>query len=86
MMVLIVFNIIVPTGWQVGLIRVEDVVVGALVGVVVSLLLWPRGAGASVNRAIDAACAVGSPPAGYRGAGHPRRLRGGGEPGDQPQP
>ena len=43
MMVLIVFNIIVPTGWQVGLIRVEDVVVGALVGVVVSLLLWPQG-------------------------------------------
>ncbi len=60
MMVLIVFNVIVPTGWKVGLIRVEDVVVGALVGVVVSLLLWPRGAGAAVNRAIDAACAVGS--------------------------
>ena len=60
MMVLIVFNLIVPTGWKVGLVRVEDVVVGALVGVVVSLLLWPRGAGASVNRAIDAACAVGS--------------------------
>ena len=43
MMVLIFFNLIVPTGWSVGLIRVEDVVVGALVGVVVSLLLWPRG-------------------------------------------
>ncbi len=49
MMVLIFFNLIVPTGWQVGLIRVEDVVVGALVGVVVSLLLWPRGATASVD-------------------------------------
>lgn len=60
MMVLIVFNLIVPTGWQVGLIRIEDVVVGALVGVVVSLLLWPQGAAASVNRAIDAACAVGA--------------------------
>ena len=34
MMVLIVFNLIVPTGWKVGLIRVEDVVVGACVGVV----------------------------------------------------
>ena len=44
MMVLIIFNLIVPTGWSVGLIRVEDVVVGALVGVVVSVLLWPRGA------------------------------------------
>ncbi|MBB2988930.1 hypothetical protein FHR72_000387 [Mycolicibacterium iranicum] len=55
MMVLIFFNLIVPTGWEVGLIRVEDVVVGALVGVAVSLLLWPRGATASVTRAIDSA-------------------------------
>jgi uncharacterized membrane protein YccC len=60
MMVLIIFNVIVPTGWSVGLIRVEDVVVGATVGVVVSLLLWPRGASATVSKAIDAACAVGS--------------------------
>ncbi|PRC59985.1 FUSC family protein, partial [Mycobacterium sp. ITM-2017-0098] len=30
MMVLIFFNLIVPTGWAVGLIRVEDVLVGAL--------------------------------------------------------
>jgi len=50
MMVLINFNLIVPTGWQVGLIRVEDVVVGALVGIVVSVLLWPRGATAAVPR------------------------------------
>ena len=49
MMVLIFFNLIVPTGWNVGLIRVEDVVVGALVGVMVSLLLWPRGATASAT-------------------------------------
>lgn len=55
MMVLIFFNLIAPTGWQVGLIRVQDVIVGALVGVVVSVLLWPRGATASVTRAIDSA-------------------------------
>lgn len=60
MMVLIIFNLIVPTGWSVGLIRVEDVVVGALVGIVVSVLLWPRGAGAAVARAVDAALAVGT--------------------------
>ncbi len=60
MMVLIIFNLIVPTGWQVGLIRVEDVVVGALVGVVVSVLLWPRGASASVATAIADARTVGS--------------------------
>jgi len=60
MMVLINFNLIVPTGWQVGLIRVEDVVVGALVGVMVSVLLWPRGATATVSKAVDNAYAVGT--------------------------
>ena len=49
-----------PTGWQVGLIRVEDVIVGALVGIVVSVLLWPRGATARVAKAIDDARAVGA--------------------------
>ncbi|MFN8032570.1 MAG: FUSC family protein [Mycobacterium sp.] len=60
MMVLIVFNLIVPTGWKVGLIRIEDIVVGALVGVGVSVLLWPRGAKAQISSAIEAACAVGA--------------------------
>jgi len=76
MMVLIIFNVIVPTGWSVGLIRVEDVVVGATVGVVVSLLLWPRGASATVSKAIDAACAVGST---YLRAAVSRVLRGASE-------
>lgn len=60
MMVLINFNLIAPTGWRVGLVRVEDVVVGALVGIVASVLLWPRGATASVSKAIDQARAVGA--------------------------
>jgi hypothetical protein len=60
MMVLINFNLIVPTGWRVGLVRVEDVVVGASVGIVVSLLLWPRGASASVSKAINDARSVGA--------------------------
>lgn len=60
MMVLIIFNLIAPTGWSVGLIRVEDVVVGAMVGVVVSLLLWPRGARSRVSRAVDDAFTVGA--------------------------
>lgn len=55
MMVLINFNLIVPTGWRVGLIRIEDIVVGALVGIVVSVLLWPRGATASVSKSVDQA-------------------------------
>lgn len=60
MMVVIIFNLIHPIGWRVGLIRVEDVVIGALVGVVVSLLLWPRGAAAAVTRSLDAARAAGT--------------------------
>jgi uncharacterized membrane protein YccC len=60
MMVLINFNLIVPTGWKVGLIRVEDVVVGALVGIVVSVLLWPRGASAAVSKAVEEARSVGA--------------------------
>jgi uncharacterized membrane protein YgaE (UPF0421/DUF939 family) len=60
MMVLIIFNLMVPTGWKVGLIRVEDVVIGASVGAVASVLLWPRGARAAVSAAVDDAFTVGA--------------------------
>ena len=60
MMVLIIFNLIAPTGWSVGLIRIEDVIIGALVGVVVSVLLWPRGARTRVSNTIDESFAVGA--------------------------
>lgn len=60
MMVFIVFNLIQPTGWKVGLVRIEDIVLGAAVGLTASMLLWPRGATASVRRAVDAALEVSS--------------------------
>ena len=60
MMVFIVFNLLQPTGWKVGLIRIEDIVLGALVGLTVSVLLWPHGAAASVRRAVNAALQVSS--------------------------
>ena len=60
MMVLIIFNVIAPTGWSVGLIRVEDVAVGALVGVMVSVLLWPRGTRTRLWQAIGDAFAIGA--------------------------
>jgi len=59
-MVLIVFNLIEPAGWRIGIIRIEDVMVGALVGVAVSLLLWPRAGAVAVQRAIDGALRAGS--------------------------
>lgn len=60
MMVLIVFNMLHPIGWKAGLIRVEDIMLGAAVGLVVSVLLWPKGAAAAVRRAIDAAMESGA--------------------------
>lgn len=60
MMVLIVFNMLHPIGWKAGLIRVEDIVLGAAVGLMVSMLLWPKGAAAAVRRAIDAAMDSGA--------------------------
>ncbi|HEX5145204.1 MAG TPA: FUSC family protein [Mycobacterium sp.] len=60
MLVLIVFNLMHPTGWKVGLVRIEDIVVGGAVGVVVSMLLWPRGSGPAVAKAISAAFDIGT--------------------------
>jgi uncharacterized membrane protein YccC len=48
----ILFNIIQPAGWKVGLIRVEDVAIGCAVSLIVGLLFWPRGAGAALARAL----------------------------------
>jgi uncharacterized membrane protein YgaE (UPF0421/DUF939 family) len=60
MMVLIIFNLIAPTGWSVGLIRIQDVIIGALVGIVVSVLMWPRGVRTRVSKVIDQSFAVGA--------------------------
>ena len=49
---IIVFNLISPAGWQVGLVRIEDVAVGAGISVVVGLLLWPSGARRELGRAM----------------------------------
>lgn len=58
MQVLIVFNMMRPIGWQIGLVRIEDVVIGALVGLAVSALLWPGGAKVAVQRAVGDAVAA----------------------------
>jgi uncharacterized membrane protein YccC len=47
-MVLIAYNVFMPTGWRAGLLRIEDIAAGAAVAVAVSMLLWPCGATASV--------------------------------------
>ena len=41
----ILYNIIAPAGWHVGLLRIEDVAIGFGVSLAVGVLFWPRGAG-----------------------------------------
>ena len=59
LLVLILFNLIMPVGWQVGFIRIEDVLVGCAISLVTGLLLWPRGAIALLTQNLSAAYARG---------------------------
>jgi uncharacterized membrane protein YccC len=54
---LILFNILAPEGWQIGLVRIEDIALGSAVSLAVGLLLWPRGAGAALGKALAEAYA-----------------------------
>jgi hypothetical protein len=60
LVVVILFNIIQPVGWKVGLTRIEDVAIGCLVSVVVGLLFWPRGAKAALGQALSRAFVTSS--------------------------
>jgi uncharacterized membrane protein YccC len=57
---LILFNLIQPTGWTVGLVRVEDVAVGFAVSLGVGALFWPRGAAALVRHSLATSYARGA--------------------------
>jgi hypothetical protein len=49
---LILFNILAPEGWKIGLVRIEDIAIGSAVSLAVGLLFWPRGAGTALGRAL----------------------------------
>jgi hypothetical protein len=49
------FSLVAPPHWDVGLIRLVDVVVGAGLGVIIGLAAWPRGPAVQLRRAIAAA-------------------------------
>jgi uncharacterized membrane protein YccC len=53
----VLFNIIEPVGWKVGVVRVEDVAIGFAISLGVGVLFWPRGAGALLRRDLAAAYA-----------------------------
>ncbi len=48
---IILFNIIAPAGWQIGVVRVEDVALGCGASLVAGFLFWPRGAAAALGAA-----------------------------------
>jgi uncharacterized membrane protein YccC len=58
--IVILFNILQPAGWRVGLVRIEDVALGVGVSLVVGVLFWPRGAGPALRQALAQAYAGGA--------------------------
>jgi uncharacterized membrane protein YccC len=57
--VLTLFNLLAPAGWQVGLVRIEDIAIGCAISLGVGVLFWPRGAAGVVRERIGSACARG---------------------------
>ena len=56
----VLFNLIQPVGWRVGVVRIEDVAIGFAISLGVGLLFWPRGAGALLREDLAAAYARGA--------------------------
>jgi uncharacterized membrane protein YccC len=47
--VAVLFNLLAPVGWKVGVLRIEDVALGCGVSIAVGALFWPRGLTAVVG-------------------------------------
>jgi len=47
--VVVLFNLLAPAGWKVGLLRIQDVAIGCAVSAIVGVLFWPRGASGVVG-------------------------------------
>ncbi|HEV7175836.1 MAG TPA: FUSC family protein [Solirubrobacteraceae bacterium] len=45
----VLFNLLVPVGWKVGVVRIEDVAIGCAVSFAVGILFWPRGVASVVG-------------------------------------
>lgn len=53
--VVVLFNLLDPVGWSVGVVRIEDVAIGSAVSLVTGFLFWPRGAADVLRESIGAA-------------------------------
>src|SRR6202012_5642271 len=58
--VVVLFNLLAPAGWTIGLLRVQDVAIGCAVSLVVGVLFWPRGASTVVGDDLADSFRVGS--------------------------
>jgi uncharacterized membrane protein YccC len=52
-LVIVLFNIIAPAGWRIGVVRIEDVALGCVASLVATALFWPRGAGTAFGLALS---------------------------------
>ena len=50
--IIVLFNIIAPIGWKIGVVRVEDVALGSIASLGAGALFWPRGAAAALGTAL----------------------------------
>jgi uncharacterized membrane protein YccC len=50
--VIVLFSLLQPVGWRIGVVRLEDVLAGVLAGFAASVIAWPRGAAASMPPAV----------------------------------
>jgi uncharacterized membrane protein YccC len=82
-LVVVLFSLLTPSDWTIALVRVEDVAAGALVGVAIGLIAWPRGAGGLlpgavadvVDRAVDEVESAARRELGRGGRDDPAALR-----------
>ena len=51
--VVVMFNVLEPEGWRTGLVRVQDVAIGAGISLAVGALFWPRGARGVARRSFS---------------------------------
>jgi uncharacterized membrane protein YccC len=58
--VLVLYNLLAPAGWKVGLLRIQDVAIGCAVSLVIGVLFWPRGASGLVANDLSDAFRRGS--------------------------
>jgi uncharacterized membrane protein YccC len=58
--VAVLFNLLAPVGWKVGVLRIEDVALGCGVSVLAGILFWPRGLASLVGDDLADAYRAGS--------------------------